>query len=258
MNDRAENERLVVPDLEGLLWQSAASVLEREGFERWRLHYAESYAPVDEVIAQDPPAGHLVSRGQEHCLTVSKRSLTRFLPAAYQSGGPGREPDFLKRFLWVFQHIYDSVDTQINTIHENFSPTTADDEFLPWLAQWVGLTLDTDWPEAKKRRLLKEAAAHYHQRGTVEAITSLVRLFAEVEPEIRENAWPHEGLRVGVHSTVGVDTVVMPPINKAFCFVVRLPLGYDELGEERVARVHQILRAEKPAHTIYCLEFAEG
>lgn len=256
MNERAAKQRLVVPDLVGLLWEAAVSVLEREGFENWRLHYAESYEPVDEVIAQHPPKGHLVPCGEELTLTVSKRSLVRFLPSVYQSGGPGREEAFLKRFLWVFQHILDSVDTKIRRIHENFSPTTADEDFLPWLAQWFGLTLDTDWPEARKRALLREAAGLYHQRGTVAAISALVRLFTDVEPEIRENEWPHEGLRVGVHSTMGVDTVIMPPVNKAHCFLVRLPRSYEELGEERVARVHKILRAEKPAHTMYCLEFA--
>jgi hypothetical protein len=39
-------------------------------------------------------------------------------------------------------------------------------DFLSWLADWVGLTLARDWPEARRRRYVKEAGRLYCLRGT--------------------------------------------------------------------------------------------
>ena len=50
--------------------------------------------------------------------------------------------------------------------------------------------------------------------------------------------------------------MICPEVNLAFCFVVRLPTSADELTPETCAKIHQIIRQEKPAHTMYFLQYA--
>lgn len=247
--------KTVIPDVVGLTWENACVTLANAGFASPRAHFEESYAPVDEIIAQEPPGGHLTGRDTVATLRVSKQSLVQFLPSAYRER-PSAEGRFLRQFLWVFQHIFEGVSRKVDGVHLQLSPRTADEGFLPWLGQWLAVTLDADWPQEKKRRVLLSAAALYRWRGTARAIARLVEIYTDVRPAIVENAWPHEGLRVGVHSTVGVDTVILPSMNLAHCFIVRFPCKAEELGADALARVHQIVQIEKPAHTVYALEFA--
>lgn len=249
-------QKLVVPDVVGLQWENALAHLRNEGFVNHRVHYAEAYQPVDTVVSQVPLKGQIASSDDEIVLHVSKRSFVRFLPSVYQSTGSGANPDFVRNFLWIFHQIWDSISRHVDRMHQQFSPYTADPEFLPWLSQWVAITLDADWPTVKKRKILRSAAELYQWRGTAGAIRRLLEIFTDVTPEIAENEWPYHGLWVGVHSSIGVDTIVLPPVNLAHCFVVRFPRTYEELGEEMVGRIHQVIQAEKPAHTVYFLEFA--
>ena len=255
MVERRRRQRLVVPDVVGLHWENARILLEQEGFPSPVVRYAEAYQRADTVVSQVPLKGQISSADQPVVLHVAKQSLLRFLPAAYQTTDSGVDPDFLRRFMWIFQEISDSFTTKIDRMHEQFSPLTADEDFLPWLAQWVALTLDSDWPNVKKRQMIRSAAELYRRRGTKGAIARLLEIFTDVRPTIIENVWPYNGFWIGAHSTIGIDTVVLPPVNLAHCFVVRFPGTSESLGEEAVARIHQIIREEKPAHTVYFLEF---
>lgn len=248
-------QKLVVPDVTGLHWENAAIQLRNEGFGVHRVHYTEAYDPIDTVVAQSPLKGQIASSDDVVVLHVSKRSLVRFLPSIYQTTGAGTDPEFVRNFLWIFHTLSDTVSRRVDRVHRQFSPYSADEEFLPWLAQWVSITLDADWPPVKKRQMIRSAAELFQWRGTSAAIRRLLEIFTDVTPEIVENQWPYDGFWVGVHSSVGIDTIVLPPVNLAHCFIVRFPRRYEQLGEELVARVHQIIQAEKPAHSVYFLEF---
>ncbi len=69
------------------------------------------------------------------------------------------------------------------------------------------MILETDWPVNKKRRLIKKAMELYRWCGTVKGLKLFIALFTGFEPHIQENVWPYQGLRIGVSSTVGIDTV---------------------------------------------------
>jgi hypothetical protein len=49
----------------------------------------------------------------------------------------------------------------------------------------------------------------------------------------------------------------MPPVDLAHCFVVTVPIKFDEVTPDTVIRIHQIIQMEKPAHTHYYLRFTE-
>jgi phage tail-like protein len=143
-----------------------------------------------------------------------------------------------------------------------YDPHVAPIEFLTWLSGWTAFSLDLDWPEAQKRSLIKRAVDLYRIRGTRRGLTLFLRLFTGYEPDIEENVWPFKGFRVAaegaeIGARVGLDSVIMPPVDLAHCFVVTMPIKYETVTSDTIIRIHQIIQMEKPAHTHYYLRFAE-
>jgi len=187
-------------------------------------------------------------------LQVSKLSWMRFLPQIYQVSSDENNA-FLQNLLWIFQQIHDSVRTQIDDVHTLFRPADAPAEFLPWLAGWIALQLEDDWPDEKKRRWMRAAPALYHIRGTRKALELLLEIYIGVRPRILENEWPQGAFRVEVSSVIGESSTILPPMNLTNCFVVELPLEAKSVSDEQIIRIHRVIQAEKPAHTTYFLRF---
>ena len=102
----------------------------------------------------------------------------------------------------------------------------------------------------------------YRIRGTKRGLALFLKLFSGHEPDISENTWPFKGFRVEDDKTeegarVGLDSVILPPVDLAHCFVVTMPVRYETVTPETVIRIHQIIQMEKPAHTNYYLRFSE-
>lgn len=246
--------KLPVPDLTGLSLPVAEKVLKRAGFSGAQVVFEESYEKPDTVIGQDPPKGFLLEENKKVRLRVAKQSLLRFLPTVYQPRTPG-EPSFLRSFLWIIQHLYDSVSRRIDTMHEVFHPSTTPAGFLPWLASWFAVSFDEGMDEAKRRLVLRECVSLFSKRGTKGAIERMVELFAGIRVKIEENRWPYKGIRIGVTSRIGVDTMVLPEVSMGHTFVVRVPARPDSISEDVLVRLHRVLEAEKPANSNYFLQF---
>ncbi len=247
-------KKVKVPNLVGLSAQNAAIVLQAAGFPAPDVRYVESYEKRGSVVSQNPSRGQIVDNDSTIHLTVSQMNLIRFLPAIYQREAADGS-NLLRDVLWVIQHLVDDLNGKIDNIHTYFDPYEAPEDFLPWLASWVAFTLDDKWPIEKKRYLIKKAVEFYRIRGTVKGLKLFLKLFTEVEPEIIENQWPFEGFRIGVTSTIGVDSVILPPMNRAHCFIVDFPLDPEDVTDELIIQIHDIIRAQKPAHTTYFLRF---
>jgi hypothetical protein len=81
-------------------------------------------------------------------------------------------------------------------------------------------------------------------------------MFTGTEPIIRENEWPFKGWRIGVTSGIGVDTVVLPPVNLSHAFIIEMPVSDKDISTETMVRIHEIIQMEKPANCQYYLKFA--
>jgi len=250
----AVKRKLKVPDVAGLRVENAEIMLLNTGFARPTIRFAESYQPDDTVIEQSPEKGQIVDSDTQIELTVSRKSYIRYLPGVFQRVSFS-EHHFLREYLWIFQHIFKSIEDKLDRLHLYFDPHETPAEFLPWLASWVAFRIDPNWPEQKKRHLIKKAIELYKIRGTVKGLKVFLSIFTGVEPEIIENQWPFKGFRIGVHSTIGVDTVILPPVQLAHCFIVQIPKAFKEVTDDVVIRIHDIIMSEKPAHTMYFLRF---
>lgn len=246
--------KLNVPDLEGLSAENASIYLELNGFPKPDIRYEESFEPLMTVLSQDPPKGQIVDADTVVTIHVSQHSFANFLPAIYRTA-VYEGHTHIRDYLWIIRHMFDSVGDKVNNIAKLFDPYETPSDFLPWLASWIGFVLDEDWPEGKKRYLLRRAVDYYRIRGTIKGLKLFLSIFVGVEPEIIENAWPFRGFQIEVNSTMDIDTIIFPVVNTSHCFIVDIPLEPDEISEYTIVKIHDIIRAEKPAHTMYYLRF---
>jgi phage tail-like protein len=215
-----------------------------------------------------------------------------FLPAIYrQREINGKANDFLGRFLKLFEKILSGIDDgvrlQLQTpngtlqereivgidqildkIHDYFDPLFTPPivegeagtlEFLEYLSRWVALVMNQNWPESRKRRILKNIVPLYKKRGTKEGLSEYLRIFVGPNVQIEEQL---QGLQIGARSTVGIDTIVGG--NPPYFFFVRITLLAGDLIPEKVSPkffgnlvqlTREIIDTEKPAHTYYAIRY---
>lgn len=245
-----------LPDVTGIELENGRLMLRNAGFAmpnvRWR--YEEAYHPEGQIIRQEPSSGALIGVDEQVELVVSRRSLLHMLPQVYQKAD-GHNQHFLRDFLWIFDHMFADIQGHLGRIHQYFDPLESPKDYLAWLADWVALAIDQDWPETKKRELIQQAIGIYGYRGTVRGLKLFMSIFTDVEPVITENEWPYRGFRVGF-TQIGIDSIVLPPVNLAHCFMVEVPAEFTDATDETILKIHDIIRMEKPAHTAYYLTFA--
>ena len=156
--------------------------------------------------------------------TVSRESYVKWLPSIYQRADLNGRNFYPRLPLDHPAPLRLRSRSMLDVIHTYFDPYEAPEKFLPWLASWSAMVLEEDWPIEKKRRLIRKAIELYRIRGTVKGLKLFISLFTGHEPDIKENEWPFRGWRIGDTSEIGIDTVVLPPVNLAHTFIVEMPV----------------------------------
>ncbi|WP_432194822.1 phage tail protein [Streptomyces sp. bgisy027] len=163
---------------------------------------------------------------------------------------PFRQDPFTGRFLLAFEAVLTGRDDAggvtgleqlIASSADHIDPMATGEEFLPWLAGWVGLSLRADWDTETKRGFIREIVPLYRERGTLAGLRRMLEIYLRsLDDEVTRD-----------------DVVVFDGFESpAHYFQVRLRLGNADAGHLR--RVQEIARAiidrEKPAHTFYALK----
>jgi phage tail-like protein len=250
-------KRAVLPEVAGMHVDDARVVLTSAGFNVLKLHYVESYQTDYQVVKQEPGSGILVDTSREVRLEVARMNLVSYLPSAYQQATSPTGESFIKGFLYIIQSLSDQTSRRLDALDKLFDPRTTDPDFLPWLGSWLSIGLNRDWTELQTRQMLLAATRLFPYRGTGRAIAEFVKIYTDANVQIEENTWPFKGFKIGVHSTVGEDTVILPTMNLAHVFVVRLDRSAGNVPEDEIIRIHQIIQDQKPAHTAYFLAFSD-
>lgn len=244
-----------VPDVRGVGLPKARILLEDAGLKRVVVLFREGYEDHDTVVDQQPERGHVYD-DTEIKLWVARRGYLQHLPALYRrSDAVGH--NVVRDLCFIYEHMFGRIEQQIDDNARYYDPASTPADFLPWLASWMAFTLDLDWPDERKRALLRRAVDLYRIRGTKRALALFLKLFTGYEPTIDENVWPFKGFRVETEARIGIDSVILPPVNLAHCYIITIPVAFDQVTPELVLRVHQIVSMEKPSHTHYYLKFLE-
>jgi phage tail-like protein len=122
------------------------------------------------------------------------------------------------------------------------SPNLAPEDFLEWLATWVGATIVEDWPSDRKREVVATAAALHRRRGTVAGLREELELYT--------------GGRVEIEETGGVGVSTTPrgalPGQAPARLQVRITVTDPSSGQGRL--IDAIVAASKPAHVEHDVE----
>ena len=167
-----------------------------------------------------------------------------------QRQGELRACTFLRRFLLLLEDLVTPVERILDAIHWYFDPTLAPEDFLPWLASWVDLALDENWPVERRRQLIRSAASLYRWRGTRRGLTEHLRLYTGIVPRIEEH---FSGVRLGDGQRLGFDTILGEGTGHTFT----VTLEVEDLADLDPQHVRRIIEAEKPAHTGYLLRIVQ-
>ena len=156
-------------------------------------------------------------------LTIHSQKLIQYLPGIYHT-------EFMARFLGLFETILTPIEWNVDNFDLFLNPETAPIGFISWLAQWFDITFESAWTESQRRTLLKDAHMIYARRGTRWALSRVLEILTGYKPTIIDE---------------GKDL-------SDFSFKVILPLAASEINREMIER---LIDANKPAHTMYALEF---
>lgn len=217
-------------------------------------------------------------------------SYLRYLPAAYQEDKVSRE--LLERFLSLFETAFGSLETLIDVVPNLFDASRTPAPFLDWLAQWLALAVEEDWPADVKRDLIAKASALYSKKGTPAGLSELIRIVTRKSPVIQESfrteqppvlggnaylgsgtrliAQPSEDLpvqqrtRLGSGSVLGATEIrnqTTRPLNPFAASAHRFTVVLDMPPQQfrRYARgLHRVIREQSPAHAAYDIRLVSG
>jgi len=142
-----------------------------------------------------------------------------------------QENDFLRRFLRIFEDIWEPLEQRQDHIELYFDPHTCPESFLPWLAGWLDLPLNARWPVARQRHLLSQAMELYSWRGTRYGLLRMIEVCTGLTPEIRDST------------------------SQPFVFHVRITLPPGTAREALdIGLIEELIQVHKPAHAGYTLE----
>lgn len=157
------------------------------------------------------------------------------LPALYQ------QDPFAQRLTGSLDEVLAPIFACLDNLEAYLDPNLAPEDFLHWLAGWVGLLLDDTWPVERRRAFLARAAELYRVRGTPRGLAAYLELLTGGEVEIEESggaAW----------STTPGSAL---PGRAGFEMVVRVAAGPDQMS---LSRVDALVAAAKPAHVVHRVE----
>ena len=102
------------------------------------------------------------------------------LPAVYQ------EDPFSMRFTAGLDDVLTPIFVTLDSLESYVDPALTAEDFLEWLAGWVGMSLDENWPLDRRRAVTGHAVELFRKRGTMAGLTEFVSLFTGGDVQVNE------------------------------------------------------------------------
>ena len=174
----------------------------------------------------------------------------RYLPELYSYD------DFVNRFLMMFESFWKPINQQIAQGENYYDPDLTPDQFLKWLASWVGMEIDETFPRERVRELIKNAIPFYHSRGTAESLRFFLEMYSGGKVEIKERK--AHNMTIGGVMGLG-DGIALGMDNKPNTVLVSMTVPVSELTrtgftkEKYAKKIKSFIRNIVPAHTVFSL-----
>jgi len=170
----------------------------------------------------------------------SPHPLGPTLPAIYQ------DDDFVQRFLGALDEVVAPVYSTIDNFETYLDPYLTPDDFLAWLAGWVGIGLDESWDDGRRRAIVARAVELYRMRGTAAGLAEQVELQTGGTVEIMENG----------ATSWSVDPGGELPGSSEPLVVVRVTVPDPKAVD--TTRLDAVVASAKPAHVLHRIELVKG
>jgi len=166
------------------------------------------------------------------------RPICNELPSAFQ------EDEFCVRLVSALDEVVAPLYATLDCWDSYLDAQLAPDDFVDWLASWVGVDIDETWPLERRRRLIQDAVILYRIRGTVAGLAAHVNLYAGLTPSIEESG--------GCAWSETADT----PLPGSTQPHLRVRLEVDDPASVNRTTVNRIVGASRPAHLPYDLDIS--
>ncbi len=203
------------------------------------------------AVLRDADGHEIASEGLNVMVKLDGEYIN-YLPEIY------RQDDLMVRFLMLFESFWKPIDRQIRQVSSYFDPDLTPEQFLPWLASWVGAYWDETVPEERRREMLRRAASLYQRRGTRGALQDFLQIFSDDDVRIIER--PATNLVLGSSTHLSYKTALGTD-NSPDTFSVEMRIQPDrfklpenlnnkQVKEMMHKKILSIIDAQKPAHTV--------
>jgi phage tail-like protein len=172
---------------------------------------------------------------------ASPYPLVTLLPAVYQEEDP-----FISRFTAGLDDVLAPVIATLDNLEAYVDPMLAPEDFLGWLAGWVGVTVNENAPVALHRATVARAAELHRLRGTIAGLKSTLELLTGGDVEVTDSGGVARSDRPGTPSPGDARPWVR--------VAVRVPAGTDWSPGALRAAVEAAVVAAKPAHVEHFVE----
>jgi phage tail-like protein len=162
------------------------------------------------------------------------------LPAALQ------EDEFCLRMMSAFDEVIAPVYWTLDCWDSYMDPALAPEDFVEWLAAWVGVDIDETWSLERRRQLIQDAVVLYRVRGTRDGLAAHVRLYSGISPEIVDSG-----------GAVWSQTAGSPmPGSPQPQLTVRVRV--DDPAAVKQSTLSRIVASSRPAHVPFRVEILVG
>jgi phage tail-like protein len=108
------------------------------------------------------------------------QSLAAGLPGAFIGN------DFTRELVAAFDQVLAPVFATLDDFDAYLDPDHAPEDFLRWIAGWLGFPIDERWPAERIRANLADAVEAVLWRGTVRGVAAGVRAYTGRQPEVTD------------------------------------------------------------------------
>ncbi len=185
-----------------------------------------------------------------HLTVKNHASYLNYLPELYE------QDEFMNRFLMLFESFWKPINDQIAQDENYFDPDLTPAAFLPWLASWIGMSIDETLSEEEARKMIRSAIELYHCRGTLYSIKMFLDLFTGGETEVKESR--AKNMVLGKDSRIG-EEYALGLMNQPNTIVITMHIPSDKLSSTGFTKqmyqqkIASVLRDYIPAGSVFTL-----
>lgn len=108
-------------------------------------------------------------------------------PIGMELPGLFHDDDFSQRFTAALDEVLAPIYVTLDAIEAYVDPWLAPEDFLAWLSEWMGIAIDEDLPEERKRTLVARAAELHTWAGTARGLVTLVECYTGIRPTVEDS-----------------------------------------------------------------------